>query len=264
MEFLSDKSAVSIVVLIFLWFLEGWIPFFSDFNQSGNRLSHAWRNLAIGAFNALMLGALFAGSMAFIITKATEAGFGLLVWVQFPLWIEIILAILIFDAWMYTWHRLNHVVPFFWRFHQVHHSDPRMDVTSAVRFHPGEITLSFLIRLLVVPILGMTLWELALYETILLPVILLHHSNVDIPPLGDTALRWVIVSPNMHRVHHSNLQPETDSNYSSIFSWWDRIFRSYRKREDYHAIQYGLEGFTDAKWHTFKGIIETPFRRMRK
>ena len=264
MEALPDKSLTALVVLTLLWFLEGWIPFFSDFNQFGKRLSHAWKNLAVGAINAMVLGALFAGTMVFLISKAQGAGFGLLLWLQLPPWLEIPLAILIFDAWMYTWHRMNHVVPFLWRFHQIHHSDPRMDVTSAVRFHPGEIALSFLTRFLVVPILGMTLWELALYESILLPVILLHHSNVALSDRADAALRLVIVSPNMHRIHHSNLQPETDSNYSSIFSWWDRILGSHRKREDYRSIQYGLEELTDSKWHTLKGIFETPFRNKKK
>ncbi len=264
MDALPNKTFTALIVLTLLWFLEGWIPFFSEFNQSGKRLPHAWKNLAVGAFNALVLGGLFAGTMVLLVTKAQGAGFGLLIWLGLPTWLEIPLAILIFDAWMYLWHRMNHIVPFFWRFHQVHHSDPRMDVTSAVRFHPGEIALSFLARFIVVPLLGVTLWELALYESVLLPVILLHHSNVDLSDRADAALRWVIVSPNMHRIHHSDLQPETDSNYSSVFSWWDRMFRSYRKREDYRAIRYGLENLTDSKWHTLKGILETPFRRNEK
>lgn len=264
MEILPHKSLIALVVLALLWFLESWIPFFSEFNQSGKRLSHAWKNLAIGAFNAMVLGGLSAVMMGFLVTKIQNAEFGLLVWLGLPMWAEICTAILLFDAWMYLWHRMNHVVPFFWMFHQVHHSDPRMDVTSAVRFHPGEIFLSILARFVVVPLLGMTLWELALYESILLPVILLHHSNIDLTDRVDAALRWAIVSPNMHRIHHSDYQPETDSNFSSVFSWWDRIFKSYRKREDYHTIRYGLENLTESKWHTLKGILETPFRPKEK
>lgn len=260
---MSPQSQAALAALVILWFLESWFPFFYEFNQTRERFTHAWRNLLMGALNALVLGALFAGVTAYVASYAREAGFGLFPWLSLGIWTEIIIAILIFDAWMYLWHRLNHVIPLLWRFHQVHHSDPRMDVTSGVRFHPGEIALSHLARLIVIPFLGLDLWHLVIYESLLLPVILLHHSNVALPARLDAILRCLIVSPNMHRVHHSNWQPETDSNYSSVFSIWDRIFRSYRWRDDYHTIQYGLTQLTEEKWHTFKGILSTPFRKMK-
>lgn len=263
MEFAANKSTAALVALAVLWTLEGWIPFFHDFNERGKRYPHARRNFALGAFNALVMGALFSMSAVWTSSKAQGAGMGLLPWLGLPAWAETLLAVLIFDAWMYLWHRLNHLVPILWRFHRVHHSDPRMDVTSGVRFHPGEIALSFLFRIPVVPLLGITVWQLALYETILLPVILFHHSNIAISGKADAVLRWIIVSPNMHRVHHSDWQPETDSNYASVFSWWDRIFRSYRWREDYHAIQYGLREFADPGWHTLKGILKTPLKKQK-
>ena len=256
MEFIGDKTIAALGVLAVLWSLEGFLPFFHEFNERGKRYPHAGRNLAVGAFNALVMGALFSGMVVFAAARARGAG--LLPRLGLSPWAEAALAILLFDAWMYLWHRLNHVIPFLWRFHRVHHSDPRMDVTSGVRFHPGEIALSFMARVLVVPLLGMSLWQLALYESILLPVILFHHSNVAIPGRVDAVLRLVIVSPNMHRVHHSDRQLETDSNYASIFSWWDRFLGSYRWREDCHSIRYGLRDFTDSRWHTLKGILKTP------
>jgi sterol desaturase/sphingolipid hydroxylase (fatty acid hydroxylase superfamily) len=263
MEFAANKSTAALVALAVLWTLEGWIPFFHDFNERGKRFPHAGRNFALGAFNALVMGALFSGLVVWASTRARGSGMGLLPWLGLPAWAETLLAVLIFDAWMYLWHRLNHIVPILWRFHRVHHSDPRMDVTSGVRFHPGEIALSFLVRIPVVPLLGITVWQLALYESLLLPVILFHHSNLAISGKADAVLRWIIVSPNMHRVHHSDWQPETDSNYASVFSWWDRIFRSYRWREDYHAIQYGLREFADPGWHTLKGILKTPLKKQK-
>ncbi|MEE9273682.1 MAG: sterol desaturase family protein [bacterium] len=261
MDAIPGKTLAALIALALLWFLEGWIPFFADFNERGRRLPHAGRNLAVGAFNALVLGALFAGVMVLAAGRARAAGFGLLPRLGLPAPAEALAAFLLFDAWMYLWHRINHLVPFLWRFHRVHHSDPRMDVTSAVRFHPVEIALSFLSRLLVVPLLGMALWHLALYESVLLPVILLHHSNLALSPRLDAALRRVIVSPDMHRVHHSDLPAETDSNYASVFSWWDRLFGTHRRREEVRGIRYGLKEFADERWHTLGGILSTPFRR---
>src|SRR5215813_5385924 len=118
-------------------------------------------------------------------------------------------AILLFDAWMYLWHRANHQLDFLWRFHRVHHSDPEMDVTTAIRFHAGEILISSALRLAVIPLLGITNRQLLVYEMLLLPVILFHHSNVLIPERLDAILRLVIVTPAIHRVHHSRLRAET-------------------------------------------------------
>ncbi len=265
-EFPVDKRLFALIALALMWTLEGWLPFFHEFNERGKRYPHAGRNLAVGAFNAAVMVALFAGLVVYVAAGARSAGFGLLPWLGphrlgLPPWAETIAAVLVFDAWMYLWHRINHIIPFLWRFHRVHHSDPRMDVTSGVRFHPGEIALSFMARIFMVPLLGISIGQLAVYESILLPVIMLHHSNIAIPPGADVALRWIIVSPNMHRVHHSDWQPETDSNYASVFSWWDRIFGSYRWREDYRAITFGLHEFQDEAWQTLRGILKTPLRK---
>jgi sterol desaturase/sphingolipid hydroxylase (fatty acid hydroxylase superfamily) len=167
-------------------------------------------------------------------------------------------ALLLFDAWMYLWHRANHAVPFLWRFHRMHHSDPAVDTTTALRFHVGEIVISTLLRLGVIPLLGMRLWQVILYETLLLPVIAFHHSNVALPTVWDRRLRWVIVSPNMHRVHHSDWQPETDSNFASIFSWWDRLGRSFRLRPDVRTLQYGLRELDGNQWQGLWGLLRTP------
>jgi sterol desaturase/sphingolipid hydroxylase (fatty acid hydroxylase superfamily) len=163
---------------------------------------------------------------------------------------------------MYLWHRANHAIPFLWRFHRMHHSDPAVDVTTALRFHVGEITLSSTLRLAVIPLLGLRLGEVILYETLLLPVIAFHHSNVALPEKWDRRLRAVIVSPNMHRVHHSDWQPETDSNFSSIFSWWDRLGRSFRLRPDIRALRYGLRDFDGQEWQNLWGLLRTPLRTL--
>jgi sterol desaturase/sphingolipid hydroxylase (fatty acid hydroxylase superfamily) len=196
---------------------------------------------------------------------ARQQPIGLLNWLNWPGWAKWLLALLLFDLWMYVWHVLNHKAPLLWRFHAVHHADREMDATSAVRFHTGEIVLSSAARLAVLPLLGMSMPQLLLYEAILLPVVLFHHSNIDIPRRLDAALRCVIPTPWMHWVHHSRLQPETDSNYGSVLSVWDRLFGTFRLREDPHQIELGLDDDTEEmQWRTLRGMLVRPFRTARR
>jgi len=169
--------------------------------------------------------------------------------------------LLLFDAWMYAWHVLNHKLPLLWRFHAVHHADRELDTSSALRFHTGEIILSGCARLAVLPAIGLTIQQLLLYETMLLPVILFHHANVRIPKRLDEWIRAVIVTPRMHWVHHSRLRPETDSNYASVLSVWDRLFGTFRMRDDPGRIELGLDEDRDERqWRTLWGMLIRPFR----
>src|SRR5437867_3700266 len=131
------QTGIAVGVLAVLWLLETWVPLFAG---RPRRYRHAFRNLAIGSLNLAVTGALFAGATAAITAWAERDRFGLLHQLSAPLWVEVPLALLLFDAWMYLWHRTNHRVPFLWRFHRMHHSDPDVDVTTALRFHFGEIT----------------------------------------------------------------------------------------------------------------------------
>jgi sterol desaturase/sphingolipid hydroxylase (fatty acid hydroxylase superfamily) len=255
------QSAVAVGVLALLWLLETWLPLFVD---RPRRLLHAGRNLMIGALNLAMMALVFAAAVSAAAAWAEHHRFGLLHRIALPGWAALPLALVLFDAWMYAWHRANHRVPFLWRFHRMHHSDPNVDVTTALRFHAGEIALSSLLRLAVVPLLGIQLWQIVLYETILLPVIAFHHSNVALPERWDRLLRLVIVSPNMHRVHHSDWRPETDSNYSSIFSWWDRLFQTLRLRDDVRTLRYGLREFDGEEWQSPSGLLKTPLANVTR
>jgi sterol desaturase/sphingolipid hydroxylase (fatty acid hydroxylase superfamily) len=169
------------------------------------------------------------------------------------------LAVLMLDGWMYLWHRASHRLPFLWPFHQVHHSDTEMDASSAVRFHPVEILLSGWLRTGVVLLLGITLPQMLLYETLLMPVIFFHHSNCRFPERLDKFLRLLITSPAMHRVHHSPVQSATDSNYSSIFSFWDRLGNSLCLPATEKTRCFGLKGFDGVEWQQFKGMLLMPF-----
>jgi sterol desaturase/sphingolipid hydroxylase (fatty acid hydroxylase superfamily) len=139
-----------------------------------------------------------------------------------------------------------------------------MDVTTANRFHIGEIALSSVLRVPVIALLGIQLWELALYELAMFTVVQLHHANIALPAWFDRAMRAVIVTPFMHKVHHSRWQPETDSNYSSLFSFWDRLFRTFRLRDDPRTLQFGLQEFDGQENHTLTGLLATPLKQVQR
>ena len=241
-----------------LWLIEGVLPMFEG---RVNRVRHGLANVVLGVGNAVIVAFVFAGTTLFVTEWAREHGIGLLHVFALPTAVRLTLAVVIFDAWQYLWHRLNHQIPVLWRFHAVHHADRAMDASTALRFHTGEIILSSTARLAVIPILGMTVGEVLVYESVLLPIILFHHSNVSMPNRVDTWFRWLIVTPWMHWVHHSSYQPETDSNYSSIFSFWDRLFGSFRLRADADEIQLGLENMRQSEWADLRGMLTMPFRR---
>ena len=252
----QGKVFIEISVLSLLLMLEIWIPLFKGRRGS---LRHGIRNVTMGMMNGIITVILFSGATAFVTEAAEKQHVGLLHWLETSVWVETVIMLVLFDLWMYLWHRANHQFPLLWRFHRMHHSDLQMDTTSAFRFHIGELIFSSIIRFPVFFLLGLQLWQLILYETILIPIILFHHSNVALPEQWDRLIRALIVTPNMHRVHHSHYKPETDSNYSSIFSLWDRLGRSFRKKENILSLHYGLDEFEEAKWQSFKGMLKTPF-----
>jgi sterol desaturase/sphingolipid hydroxylase (fatty acid hydroxylase superfamily) len=255
--FTHTRYVAAATALALLWTMETVAPMFVGRSR---RASHNAANLALAGINA-GVALVFAGAMLFATETARAHHFGLLALVDPPGWLRWVLAILVFDCWQYWWHRLNHRVPLFWRFHAVHHADAELDASSGVRFHTGEIVLSFGARLVVLPLLGLNLLELLAYETLALPVILFHHSNLRLSRRADRALRWLIVTPWMHVVHHSRWQPETDSNYASFLSVWDRLFGSFRLRDKPHEIALGLDEWQEKEWRSLPGMLIAPFRK---
>ncbi len=247
---------VSVVSFLLFIVWETFRPFFPFFkNNSGRRGSHLARNLGIALLNAVVIGLCFLPLWNWAALPKT----GLLNLVPIPVWLHAVLAILLLDIWTYWWHRMNHRVSFLWRFHRMHHSDPWMDVTSARRFHPGEIIFSSLLRLPLIFILGIHLQELLLYGVLMGIVVDFHHANIALPERIDRWLRAWIVTPAMHKVHHSRIQIETDSNYTSLLSVWDRLFGSFRLRPDLSAIQIGLDDWSAPPFQTLQGLLATPF-----
>jgi sterol desaturase/sphingolipid hydroxylase (fatty acid hydroxylase superfamily) len=243
--------------LILLLTLESWLP------AAGNRrrrLRHTARNMTLGLFNALAVSLLAAPLITNVAGMTEGSRFGLLNLLSLPPAVATVTAILLFDGWLYLLRRANHKIGFLWRFHRVHHSDPEMDATTALRFHTGEVLISSALRLAVIPLLGIALWQLLIYESLMAPVIMFHHSNVKFPEKADRWLRALIASPAIHRVHHSRVRVETDSNYSIIFSFWDRIGGTFRLRQDGRPVVFGLDEFDGEEWQRVSGLLTTPFQ----
>lgn len=254
---------VGLLVLTLLLVLEGTMPFYLG---REHRLRHGLRNGALAATNGA-LSVLVAPLLLGAIAVAEQQQIGLLHWLALDGLLggllAVALAVLAFDLWMYLWHRANHEILFLWRFHQVHHTDPTMDATTALRFHPGEFLISSLLNPIVVLALGMGLAELTLYKAAMLAIILFHHSNVRVPAALDARLRALIVPPSMHRVHHSNLPAETNTNYGTIFSFWDRLFGSFRLRAELDKIVFGTGYLDAAEWQTLPRLLRLPLAPTR-
>ena len=249
------KRALPVVLLAIFWCWETWRPFFG--HREG-RLTHAARNLALALINTVVLALAFGALTAFVADWTHETLSGLMNLVPLAEPFRFALALALLDAWMYVWHRANHAIPLLWRFHRMHHSDRQMDVTTATRFHLGEQVSSSLLRLGLIPLLGIEIWNLVVYDAMVLVVVMFHHADIS---LGnwDRRLRWLIVTPNMHKVHHSDQRSETDSNYSTVLSAWDRLAKTFRMRPDPKAIVFGLEEFIDAASQSCWGMWKTPF-----
>jgi len=238
----QNQGRPFVIGFLFLFiFIETVNPFFHFFkSKPKERLSHGGKNLLLGLINIIALSFIFVGLWHEAASFAFRNNFGFLYRLSLPIAFKAMIAVMLLDLWTYAWHRMNHEVPFFWKFHKVHHSDTQMDVSTAFRFHFGEIILSSLLRIPVILLIGAELWHVALYEAIMFPFVQLQHANVSLPPKLDAILRIFFATPNMHKIHHSNVQKETDSNYTSFLSIWDRLFGSFFIKENLDTISFGI------------------------
>jgi sterol desaturase/sphingolipid hydroxylase (fatty acid hydroxylase superfamily) len=174
----------------------------------------------------------------------------------------IVLGVLILDVAIYWQHRLHHMIPLLWRLHRVHHADTSIDVTTGVRFHPLEIAVSMAIKLGIIALFGIAPLAVLIFEIVLSVGALFTHTNVYLPATFERVLRWVLVTPEMHRVHHSWYPDETNSNFSFHLSLWDHVFRSYRHepRDGHTGMTIGLSDFRSDGEQTFVSLLLNPFR----
>ncbi len=254
---LNWQPVAAVIGLSAIWLWEGFAPLI----PARNRYRHAAVNLAVTMLNWLLLLALAAVTLA-VAEAAAAREIGVLHLISLPSPFYFCGALLLYDMWSYWWHRISHRIPILWRFHRMHHSDPAMDVSTATRFHPGEIFLSSMIRLLVIPLIGMPVAALVVYDGFQLANTQFHHANISLFGWLDRAVRCILVSPDMHKVHHSPLRVEADSNYSSVLSVWDRIFGSYRELSADREVRFGLDELQKPETQSFGGLLRTPlFRR---
>ena len=218
-------------------------------------------NVALLLLNTLLVRAITTTSLIAVAVTAQTMQWGALTHVAAPTWIEFAIAILLLDAGMYLQHRLFHLVPWFWRLHAVHHSDTAFDVTTGIRFHPGEILLSLAIKAAVVVALGASPWAVLVFEALLSSASLFEHSNVRIAPRIDALLRHAIVTPDVHRVHHSVERDEHNRNFGFLLLWWDRLFHTYRAvpRGDASTMPIGLSAFRSDADQQLHSLIVQPF-----
>ena len=194
---------------------------------------------------------------------AQRHGIGLLNWSDAPGWVAAGIGFLAMDWAYYWWHYANHVVPILWRFHNVHHTDLDLDLSTAARFHVGEIIASIPFRLLVVLLFGIRPLTLLVFEIFFETATFFHHSNWRLPLMLERLLNCVVVTPRMHGIHHSIVKRETDSNWGTIFSLWDRLHRSLRVDISQDELQIGVAPYRDEQELTLGRLWIMPFRKQR-
>ena len=219
-------------------------------------------NLGLVFFNSLVLRLLFPAAAVGTAFFAIEQGWGWFNYFVAPFWAAVLASVLVMDFCIWLQHVMLHAVPVLWRLHRVHHADLDFDVTTGTRFHTLEILLSMLIKVAVIVLLGPPVMAVVLFEVILNATSMFNHANVRIPATLDRFLRPIVVTPDMHRVHHSIEDDETNSNFGFNLPWWDRLFGTYRAqpRAGHEAMTIGIRTFRADKWCSWlPGVLAIPF-----
>jgi sterol desaturase/sphingolipid hydroxylase (fatty acid hydroxylase superfamily) len=249
---------VGVFVLVALW--EVYAP------RRAPTLSKAMRwtnNLGLVALNTVVLRLIFPAAAVGMAAFAAGEGWGLLNYYELPYWLAVLLAVVVLDFVIWLQHVMVHAIPVLWRLHRVHHADPDYDLTTGARFHPLEIILSMLIKFATIAVLGPPVLAVIIFEVLLNGTAMFNHANARLPARVDRVLRWIVVTPDMHRVHHSVEDDETNSNFGFNLPWWDRLFGTYRDqpRGGHEAMTIGIRGYNqprEVSW--LPGLMVLPFR----
>ncbi len=258
----AHRSALLVGGITLFWVLEGAVPLFKfDYKK--------WRH-ALPNFFFTVTTIIVNFALAFLLLRTADFtvtnSFGILNWLpEMPLWLYALIGLLLLDLiGAYLAHLVEHKVKPLWMIHLVHHTDHNVDTTTANRHHPLESVIRFTFTLVGVLVVGAPIGIVMLYQSISLVLSQFNHANIKLPRKVDEVLSWLIVSPDMHKVHHHYVLPYTDSNYGNIFSLWDRLFGTYMKF-DRDAIVYGVDTFPDEKENTsIKALLKQPFHKYRK
>ncbi|MEW7278112.1 sterol desaturase family protein [Aquimarina sp. 2201CG1-2-11] len=256
----SHRSILLVGGIAFFWLIEYAAPLFKFKYQ---KFKHAWPNIFFTLTTIIVNFFL-----AFILLKTSDwtitNNFGVLQWFSLPLWAMIVLGVAILDligAWLA--HYLQHIIKPLWMFHLIHHTDTYIDTTTANRHHPGESVIRFLFTTLAVFIAGAPVGIIMLYQSLSVILSQFNHANISLPKPIDRLVSWVIVSPNMHKVHHHHTLPYTDTNYDNIFSIWDRIFGTFSKMQS-KDLKYGIDTYPEIDTNTkITTLLKLPFSNYR-
>ncbi len=264
-DFIGQLQMVTVfivaVVFFTLWVLE---PRFTLHQTKRSRMERLMVNAVLSAL-ALGTGAVVIVPLVFqLMTWSAKNGFGLLH--LFNLWVplEAIMGFLLMDLSFYYWHRVNHAFPFFWRFHNVHHVDPDLDVSTSFRFHFGEVFYSSVFRSLQILLLGISPLNYVVYELGFQCATVFHHSKLHLPIRVERWLNMIIVTPRMHGIHHSAVREETDSNFSVIFRWWDWVHGTLRLNIRQAEVVIGVPAYLQPDDNRIVRLLVLPFRKHRE
>lgn len=260
---LNNANAIRLAFFVGVFgIMAAWEALAPRRERSFGRLLRWPNNIGIVVLNTMLLKvALPVAAVEFAAIGAAR-GWGLLAVADLPFWVEFLLAVVVLDLAIYLQHVLFHAVPLLWRLHRMHHADLDFDVTTGARFHPIEILLSMIIKFAVIAALGPLAAAVLVFEVLLNGMAMFNHANVRLPLLLDRLLRWIVVTPDMHRVHHSILPNETNSNFGFNLSWWDRLFGTYRDQPaaGHKGMTIGIEQFREARELRLDRLLLQPFR----
>ena len=220
-------------------------------------------NLSISGL-AFLLAAVLVRPAALATLQWTNAKtFGAIYLLPLPPLFAFVLSFLLMDLGFYYWHIANHRIPFLWRFHNVHHIDPDLDVSTGFRFHFGEVAMSVAFRVVQVSLIGLSGWAFAAYELVFQANTLFHHSNLRLPIGFERLLNKVLVTPRMHGIHHSQVRRENNSNFGVVFPWWDRVHRTLGLNIPQAEIAIGIAGYSQPEDNKLRNALLMPFRKQR-
>lgn len=221
-----------------------------------------WRNsFALMAISVVTVRLLFPVTAVGAAYYVEQHQLGLINHFELPLWLKLAIVFVVLDFSIYFQHLVFHITPLFWRMHRVHHSDRGCDVSTGLRFHPLEIVVSLAYKATIITIIGAPVIAVIAFEIILNFMSMFTHSNINISQTADRLMRYLIVTPDMHRIHHSAAENETNSNFGFLISAWDRLFGTYfhEPKHGDNSMVIGLSQFQEDKWQTIKGLLVTPF-----
>ena len=219
-------------------------------------------NIGVSVLNQVVVRLLVPASTLVVAAHSAESQFGVLHQFELPLWVNIFIGIVVLDLAIYLQHVVFHAVPVLWRLHRMHHADTDFDITTGIRFHPLEIIISAAIKMTVVYLLGPPLIAVLVFEILLNATSMFNHTNLALPQAADRITRRLIVTPDMHRVHHSVFPDETNSNFGFNFPWWDHLFGTYRPqpRDGHLAMTIGLNEYREPTELRLDKMLLQPFR----